>query len=258
MKITLLGSGSAYGIPNIFNQWGNADPLNPQNQRTRASVFLEDNGKSILIDAGPEVRMQINRADIKNIDSVLLTHCHYDHVGGIPELPRAGKLLGHTIELFAAAGTMTNLKKSYDFLFLDEDNSEPEKKYIHWNLLPDSGTFMATGLAFETLLFNHHDIYSSGFKYKHFAYVTDWQSIPANSSHFFSNLDLLIIECNNGIKTAEPNGHSDITQINVINEKFRPQNIILSHLSTRIDDIALRKALPQNCQLAYDGLAINL
>ncbi|MBP5352574.1 MAG: MBL fold metallo-hydrolase [Alphaproteobacteria bacterium] len=254
MKITVLGSGSAYGMPTMFNMWGNADASNPQNRRTRASVLLEDEGRSILIDAGPEVRLQINGNNVSNLDAVFITHSHYDHIGGIPELPRAAKNLCHPIEIFAAADTMQELRRCYNFLFEDGKDVEPEKQNLRWSVLPNSGKFSAVGLEFETLLFPHHHIFSSAFRYQNFAYVTDWQEFPEGCDEFLCDLELLIVECNNGVDTETQNGHANIAKILQIKEKFQPRHIVLTHLSTRADDVALRQVLPDNCTLAYDGM----
>ena len=257
MKITVLGSGSAFGLPMVFNVWGKANPNNPKNKRTRASLLLEEDGKSILIDAGPDFRNQINDNNIKNIDAVFITHCHYDHMGGVPELPRAAKILGHRINIFAAQGAMTELEQSYGYLFSKHTDSEPDKASLNWQLLPNEGTFAAEGLEFKTMLFKHHNIFSSAFRHKNFAYVTDWEALPENCDAFFTGLDLLIIECNNA-DTPEVNGHSDIFQIKDLIAKYAPKHVVLSHISRRVDADEFSKTLPDGCELSYDGMVLNV
>lgn len=257
MKITILGSGSAYGLPMIFNTWGNANPNNPKNRRSRASLLLEENGKSILVDAGPDLRYQLNDNNVTNIDSVFITHGHYDHIAGIPELPRATKLLGHDIEIYAASGTMAELKQCYGYLFKEKTEAEPDSKSLIWKTLPDNGNFTVSGLEFKTLIFPHHHIYSSAFRYKNFAYLTDWQDFAEGCNTFLSNLDLLIVECNNGLE-PQANGHSDIYKIREIQERFAPQHIVLSHLSARIDSDKFAENIPQNSELAYDGMELSI
>ena len=256
MKITVLGSGSAFGVPMLFNTWKGVNPTNPKNERTRASLLLEENDCSILIDAGPELRIQTNRFNVKNIDAVLITHAHYDHIGGIPELPRATKILEHGIDIYATKETMAGIKDNYGYLFKEKADAEPDSKSLRWALLPECGNFNVAGLNFETLTFAHHKIFSSGFRYKNFAYVTDWQALPEGSDKFFSNLDLLIIECNNG-NVPEENGHADLFKIKEIKEKFNPKHIVLSHLSWRIDYDSFAKLLPPDCELSYDGMVLN-
>lgn len=257
MKITILGSGSAYGLPMIFNTWGKANPNNPQNRRSRASLLLEEDGKSVLIDAGPDLRYQLNDNNVTNIDSVFITHGHYDHIAGIPELPRATKLLGHGIEIYAALDTMAELKQCYGYLFKEKAEAEPESKSLTWKTLPDSGSFTACGLEFQTLIFPHHHIYSSAFRYKNFAYLTDWQDFAKGCDTFLSHLDLLIVECNNGTE-PEANGHSDLYKIQEIQQKYAPKHMVLSHLSARIDSDDFIKKIPEGCELSYDGMVLNV
>lgn len=257
MKITILGSGSAYGVPMMFNTWGNADSLNPKNNRTRASILIEAEGKSILVDCGPDFREQINKNNVKNIDAVLMTHGHYDHIAGIPELPRAAKLLGHSIDVYAATGTMAELKNSFGYLFKDKAEAEPDSKSINWKLLPDFGDFSVSGLNLITCQLPHHSMMSSAFRYQNFAYVTDWQKMPANVMAKLQDLDLLILECNNGTEPAD-NGHSDLFKVKEVLAKINPKKTILTHLSVRVDHETFLASLPKNCLLAYDGMEIEI
>ncbi len=105
----------------------------------------------------------------------------------------------------------------------------------------------------ETALFPHHHIYSSAFRYKDFAYVTDWQEMPTQAKSMLQNLKLLLIECNNGYEKAA-NGHSDIDNIKKIIADVSPERTILTHISARVDDKALRKEF----ETAYDGMVLEI
>ena len=218
-------------------------------------IYLDDG--CIIVDPGTNDVLHYCREKQLHVTDILLTHGHYDHIAGLPELPRATKLLGHKIDIWASLETMTELKQCYGYLFKENQKEEPDSKSLRWNVAPDKGTFLASGIEFETILFQHHHIHSSAFRYKNFAYVTDWQAIPENIGSFLDNLDTLIIECNNGMQPEE-NGHSDIHKIREIKESFNPKNIYLTHLSSRIDTDEFQKILPDNCHLAYDGMQLEL
>lgn len=253
MKITVLGSGSAYGTPMIFNQWREANPENPKNRRSRASIIIEEAGKSILVDAGPDLRMQINAAKIQNVDAVFLTHGHYDHIAGIPELPRAAKILGHGIDIFGSNETLSEVKSSFGYLFKEKADAEPDNKKLNWNVLPDLGKFDCCGLTFGTFQVPHHRLHCSAFRCKDFAYVTDWEEIAEEGYKVLLGIKYLFIECNNGL-SFEKNGHSNLENVKRAVDRINPEKVVLTHLSGRVDYDLFSASLPdERWSLAYDG-----
>ena len=254
MKVTVLGSGSAYGTPMIFNSWGDADASDSRNRRQRASIFLEDEGKRLLVDAGPDLREQINRENIADFDAVFLTHPHYDHIGGVPELPRACKILGHQIDIYASDLTMDELKKCYAYLF--SGIGEPDSGGLVWHVLKDEPV-TAAGLELDVFSVPHHHLQSNGFRYKNFAYVTDWQGLPEYAAARLDGADLLLAECNNGMTPAQ-NGHSSWPEIVDRLKGLKIGRIVLTHLSARVDYRTLQEQLPENVQVAYDGMVLEV
>ncbi|MEC9167614.1 MAG: MBL fold metallo-hydrolase, partial [Pseudomonadota bacterium] len=86
MRVTILGCGSSVGVPTLSSGWGACAPANPKNRRRRASILVETGGKTILVDASPDLREQLLAAGSPDIDAVLLTHGHADHTHGLDDL----------------------------------------------------------------------------------------------------------------------------------------------------------------------------
>ena len=254
MKITVLGSGSAYGTPMILNRWDGSDASDSRNRRLRASLFLEDEGKNLLVDAGPDLREQINRENINDLNAVFITHAHYDHIGGIPELPRACKLLGHKIDVYASAATLEEIRQCYAYLF--SGSGEPDSGSLNWHVLTDQPTDI-NGLELDVFSVPHHHMQSSGFRYKNFAYVTDWQDLPAAAAKKINGAELLLAECNNGMQPSA-NGHSSWPEIAPRLTGLNLQQIVLTHLAARVDYQTFQNQLPPNVRVAYDRMVINI
>lgn len=253
MKITILGCSSAYGVPMCFNNWDAANPNHPRNQRLRPSLLLELENCKIIIDSGPDFRQQVNRANLSDLDAALLSHGHYDHIGGVPELWRCSALLGHKIKIFGNSQTFEELRTAYGYLF----NNSPEQgsKGLEWQELNFEENFEFKGHQFQTFSVPHHKLQTTCLRYQNFAYVPDLHDLPTTAKAHLKNLDLLIIECCNGDK-PEANGHSDIFKILPWLEELKPTRTILTHLSARVDYETLKAILPPNVELAYDEMEI--
>lgn len=250
MKITILGSGSAYGVPTCFNNWGNVqNRQDPHNRRSRFSFLLEDSGKSILIDIGPEFRLQVNENNISDINAVYLTHAHYDHIAGLPELIRACALLGHHITVYASMETLAELRKNYAFMF--NGYKEAGKDGLIWREIK-AGKNSIEGMDWNCFELPHNHIHSWGFRYKDFAVVTDYDTLSEEIRSQLKNLRLLLLECNNGLEQLK-NGHSNWPQIKPWLDELRPQWTLLTHLSAKINEAELKTLLPPDVELAYDG-----
>ncbi len=254
MKIIILGSGSAYGSPMIFNQWDKLNAGNPKNIRNRASLYMEIEGKKFVIDAGPEFRLELNQNNITDIDSVFITHGHYDHIASVPELSRACTSKAHAIEVWSSEETEKELKQSFGFMF---NGAEKESAGIYWRRLPNLGKFISQGIEFQTFQVRHHKFHCSSFRYQDFAYITDWEEISQSGLEALQGLKLLIIECNNGLY-PEKNGHSDLENVKRVINTIHPERVILTHLSCRVDYDDIQNSLPDNVELAYDGMTIEM
>ena len=125
MMVTLLGCGPSQGVPTIGDRWGDCDPSDPRNRRTRPSVVVEDQGTAILVDTSPDLRDQLLANRINRIDAVLYTHLHYDHVAGIGELRTLSHLIGRRVDVHGTPDVLDGLVERWRYLFHAEDSDDP-------------------------------------------------------------------------------------------------------------------------------------
>ncbi len=254
-KITILGSGSAHGTPNVCNDWGNVkNKSNSKNKRTCASSFIEINGINFLIDMSPSYREQINNNNIQNIDAIFLTHSHFDHICSIGgDLWRTTHVLQKQISVFCYKETFENIKDCFPYLF--KAHKEKGSNNIIWVVLNKNESFSFKNIEWQTFQVKHKNISTTVFRHKDFAIVMDLETLTQENKDKLKNLNLLILECNNGTEVLD-NGHNNWAQTSKWIEELKPQRTILTHLSNRLDHEEFELILPSMVELAYDGMVV--
>lgn len=248
MKITILGSGSSGGVPLITGNWGVCDPNNPKNNRMRASILVQVEGKNILIDTSPDLRTQLLAAKISTIDAVLLTHAHADHLHGLDELRQIYFGQQRKIPLYAHGKCLERAHQAFSYMFQAIDSFYPT--FLGSNLI-EADTFEAAGIPIQIFEQHHGHQRSSGFRIGNMAYSTDVKAFPVESEKFLNNLDLWIVDA---LRYEEHPNHAHVTLALEWIEKFRPKNAVLTHLSEHLDYAILQKKLPAHVYTAYDGM----
>lgn len=254
MKITVLGCGSSLGVPALKYGWGECDPNNPKNKRTRSSIIVEDSETVLLVDTSPDLTEQLLRYGQEKIDAVLFTHAHFDHVNGINELRPLFYSKGKFLDIFATKETLAEITSSFPYLFRDDQEklyaSYMKANEIHYGKFKIGNI---SGICFEQ---NHGYSKSLGFRIKNFAYSTDVMELNDDMIHILQNLDVWIVDCL--CKSDKRPTHANLDTVLDWIEKLKPKKTYLTHMDTSMDYDTLMKILPKNVEPAYDQLTIEI
>ncbi len=258
MKVTVLGSGSAYGVPYAGGGWGNCDPNNPKNRRLSPSILIEDKGSKMLVDMSPDFRQQAEMHKITLLDGVLFTHAHADHITGMFHLPIFMKhYQDRNLPMYTDRFARIGIEKLWWYMFdakISPEYSGPGRPY--WNeIIPHFG-FKVGNIDVNTFIQNHGSIHSLGVRVGNFVYSTDVNSFPQESEKYLEGVDTWIVDCN--CEFNKDKSHSYLEQCLGWVEKFKPKKTYLSHLDYTIDYDKMSAKLPKNVELAYDNLVIEL
>jgi phosphoribosyl 1,2-cyclic phosphate phosphodiesterase len=255
MKVTILGSGSAGGVPTIGSGWGRCDPTNPRNRRRRPSIMVEQAGQIILVDSSPDLREQLLDTGIRHLDAVLFTHAHADHVHGIDDLREVNRAMKGPIKAYGSAATMADIKAHFGYVFEPMDPST-QNIYKPW-LLPHIVDAPFTVGPVEILPFDQDHGYcrTTGYRLGRFAYSTDVLELPEESLRQLAGLDLWVVGCLLDIPHAT---HAHVDKALAWAERLRPHLTVITHMSPRLDYGTLSATLPQGVVPGYDGMVIEV
>lgn len=252
MKITFLGTGTSIGVPEMGCTCAVCKSNNPKDKRLRTSVMIETDQSCILIDCGPDFREQVLRWGFRRIDGILVTHEHYDHVGGIDDL-RPFCYQGD-VPIYAEQNVIEHLMQRLPYCF--GPNKYPGTPRIVMKSISPENTFSINELMIIPIRVMHGKLPIVGFRIGNMAYITDMKSIDDNEFDKLQGLDVLIV---NALHTKEHPTHQNVMQAVNFSQRVGAKNTYFVHMSHRVglhDFVNTR--LPESVELAYDGLALSI
>ena len=254
IEVTILGCGSSGGVPLIGNIWGPCDPNDSRNIRRRVSILVKKNNKTFLVDTSPDLRMQMIDANIKDVDAVLYTHSHADHVHGIDDL-RAfcwQRKDNKPLPIYSDQYTIDQITRRFDYAF--ENKYGPAVPSLAANTI-GIGNNTIQGINVEAIKQIHGKGFSLGYRFDNIAYSTDVNNLPDESMKKLENLDLWIVDC---VRYEPHYSHSHFDQTMSWINKLKPKRSILTHMGHWLDYNELNSKCPQNVEPGIDGMVITI
>ena len=252
IKFTILGCGYSLGVPRIDGNFGKCDPKNIKNHRTRCSALISTNTKNILIDTSPDLKHQLVKNNVKNIDKVFYTHMHADQTHGINELRLFYLKNKKKIDVFADKRTSKYLLNAFNYCF-NENYDYPAifnlKKLKKKHIIKNKNK----NLIFESIRVKHGKINSLMYKINNTcAYVSDVSKIYPKDLKKISKIKYFIVDC---LRYDPHPSHFNLKKVIDLVDIIKPKKTILTNMNNEIDYIQVKKLLPKSIIPAYDGMS---
>lgn len=246
-SITILGTGTSTGVPQIGCNCEVCTSTDPRDKRLRASALVHYQGQDILIDAGPDFRQQMLTQGSPNLDALLITHIHYDHVGGIDDLRPYCK--NGPFPIYCRADVFRDLKSHMPYSFSDHPYPGAPKYDVH--IISELQPLHITDAEILPLPVMHGALPILGYKFGRMAYITDCKTMPHETLAQIRGLDLLVI---NALRHTPHPTHLSLQEALDIIAQAKPRHALLTHLCHQMaPHQQLSKTLPQGVEVAVDG-----
>lgn len=253
LKVTFLGTGTSQGVPVIACPCEVCNSDNPKDKRLRCSIHLETEGKSFVIDSGPDFRQQMLKFGIKNLDALVFTHEHKDHIAGMDDIRAYNYVLGKKIDVYASA--LVQKAMQYEFPYIFAEIKYPGIPEINLHLIENRVTNIQ-GVEFLPIEVKHYNLPVFGYRIGDFTYITDANYISDNEKQKIKGSKVFVI---NALRHTKHVSHYNLEEALALIEELKPETTYLTHISHQLglhDEV--NKKLPPNVFCAYDGLVIRL
>lgn len=246
MKITFLGTGTSMGVP-VAGAFGK-DKLgpDPRNSRTRCSLWVQSETTSILIDAGPEFRLQSLRSSLRDLDAILLTHEHMDHVSGLDDVRPFTYEVERPIPLYGSERVLRSVESRFDYMFGSKRYPGATNVSLHIVDAP----FEVGDLDITPLPVLHGNLPIHGYRIGNLAYMTDLKTLPEETYVLLEGCEVIIM---GALRWAHPHPtHATIEESLKIVERLKAREFYFIHMNGSIDQTMDQKKFPKTVRFAFD------
>ena len=252
MKLTFLGTGTSCGVPTIGCECRTCTSTDPHDKRLRCSVLLETEETRLLIDCGPDFRQQIMPHPFRRIDGILITHAHYDHMGGMDDI-RPYCQFGE-INVYADPIAREGMLQMLPYCFAEHRYPGVPAIQLH-EILPHI-PFTIGDMEIVPFQVMHHDLPILGYRIGSLAYITDMKTIAEEEIPYILGCDTLVV---NALREKPHHSHQTLSEAVRFAQRIGARQTWLIHSSHDIGRHAeVNASLPSNIQLAYDGQVVTI
>jgi phosphoribosyl 1,2-cyclic phosphate phosphodiesterase len=257
VRLTLLGTGTSFGVPQIGCQCRTCTSTDPRDRRGRTAALLEDGDRRLLIDTPPELRLQLVAAGVDHLDAVLFTHAHADHVHGIDDLRAFTVRQKGPLDAYGSTDTLAELGHKFSYIF-DPGTKAPagtSKPELTPRPLTPGVTTRIAGFPVEPLALPHGRQEVLAYRVGPVAYVTDVKDVPDQARERLRGLDVLVLSA----LLSRPHPlHLSIPEAVTVAQSIGARRTFFTHLTHETPHAELAASLPPGITPAYDGLVIEV
>ncbi|MCC6383639.1 MAG: MBL fold metallo-hydrolase [Bacteroidia bacterium] len=251
MKVTFLGTGTSQGVPLIACQCPVCKSADSHDKRLRSSVMIENNGRVIIIDSGPDFRQQMLRADVRRLDALIFTHEHKDHIAGMDDIRAFNFIMKQKIDIYATERVQAAIRREFPYIF--DSVKYPGIPEINLKTICHR-PFVLFGLEFIPIEVKHYLLPVFGYRIGDFTYITDAKSIEEPELDKIRGCHTIVL---NALRREHHVSHFTLTEAVQLLGALKCKQGYLTHISHQMGCHAeVERELPENIHCAYDGLTL--
>jgi len=253
IKLTFLGTGTSTGVPVIACNCDVCQSLDLKDKRFRTSALLVVDDMRIVIDCGPDFRIQMLRHKVDNIDAVLFTHAHRDHIAGLDDIRAFNYILNKVIDVYGSEITLNSVKEQFPYIFAPGRYFGVPQLNMH---TIDLNPFSVGSASFTPIQVMHQEMVVFGYRIKDLTYITDANFISQEELAKAKGSKVVVL---NALRNSRHVSHFSLNEALEIIDYLKPEKAYLTHISHFLGKHDLVESkLPPNVHLAYDGLEVEV
>jgi phosphoribosyl 1,2-cyclic phosphate phosphodiesterase len=252
MRFTLLGTGTSTGVPSVACDCETCSSSDPRDRRLRTSLLVQSDSTTVIIDTSMDFRQQMLTHKVMDIDGVVYTHHHFDHIGGFDDLRPYSFRSGKPVAVHAMQETIDVLRTTFPYAFGLVRPTGASVPSINLHVI-DTAPFMIGDIPLQPIPMSHGGMPVLGFRIGDVAYCTDTNHIPPSSRNMLRGLHTLVID---GLRWQEHPTHFTIDQALGVIDDVKPEQAFLTHIAHQVLHKEAEAYLPEHVDLAWDGLTI--
>lgn len=258
MRLTFLGTGTSFGVPQVGCRCAVCRSPDPRDRRTRCSIVVEsERGTRILVDTAPELRLQLVTNRISRVDALFFTHDHADHTHGLDDIRALSMIRDAPLPLYGSQHTLDSLTRKFSYIFDDDVRPLPgtSKPEASMKVIAAGDAVRVADLEVKAAAVPHGHAEVLAYRFGPLAYVTDAKSVPPETLDLMRGAKVLVL--NALLRTSHPT-HLSIPEAVDVAREIGAERTFFTHLTHETSHADLESELPEGIEPAFDGMTIRI